>query len=375
MKIDWKICQRVGISMFLLFLAIHYWEAFVMLLKVLIVAATPLTMGFIIAYIINIPMQFYEKHYFIKSKSRIVQKSRRPVCMILAFLSVFVLILLVFRIVTPELGNCINLLLTTVPTALNRVTDRLARSDFLSETITSTLSEINWKDILSKTLNSVVNGVGNAASIAVNMLSSFISLAVNLLIAFIFSIYLLSGKERLFGQIDRTCHRYLKKEWIDKVRYVLGIVNDCFHRYIVGQCTEAVILGVLCSLGMIIFQFPYAAVVGATVAFTALIPVAGAYIGGAVGFLLILTVSPMKALLFVVYLVILQQLEGNIIYPKVVGKSMGLPGVWVLGAVTIGGGIAGIMGMLLSVPLVASLYQLIRNDVKKAETATSKVST
>lgn len=375
MKIDWKICQRVGISMFLLFLAIHYWEAFVMLLKVLIVAATPLTMGFIIAYIINIPMQFYEKHYFIKSKSRIVQKSRRPVCMILAFLSVFVLILLVFRIVTPELGNCINLLLTTVPTALNRVTDRLARSDFLSETITSTLSEINWKDILSKTLNSVVNGVGNAASIAVNMLSSFISLAVNLLIAFIFSIYLLSGKERLFGQIDRTCHRYLKKEWIGKVRYVLGIVNDCFHRYIVGQCTEAVILGVLCSLGMIIFQFPYAAVVGATVAFTALIPVAGAYIGGAVGFLLILTVSPMKALLFVVYLVILQQLEGNIIYPKVVGKSMGLPGVWVLGAVTIGGGIAGIMGMLLSVPLVASLYQLIRNDVKKAETATSKVST
>ena len=147
--------------------------------------------------------------------------------------------------------------------------------------------------------------------------------------------------------------------------YVLGIVNDCFRKYIVGQCTEAVILGVLCTIGMLLLRLPYATMVGALIAFTALIPIAGAYIGAFVGAFMILTVSPAKALIFLIFIVVLQQLEGNIVYPRVVGSSLGLPGIWVLAAVTVGGGVLGIPGMLLGVPLMAAAYKLIRDDVNK----------
>ena len=158
---------------------------------------------------------------------------------------------------------------------------------------------------------------------------------------------------------------YLKPAWNEKIRYVVGIFDNSFHKFIVGQCIEAVVLGVLCIIGMTILRLPYAMMIGTLIGFTALIPVAGAYIGAGVGAFMILTVSPIQALIFLVFVVILQQLEGNLIYPKVVGSSIGLPGVWVLAAVTIGGGIMGIPGMLLGVPTVASMYQLIRNDLNK----------
>ena len=145
------------------------------------------------------------------------------------------------------------------------------------------------------------------------------------------------------------------------------MLNSSFHSYIVGQCTEAIILGTLCALGMALFGFPYAVMIGAVVGAMALIPIAGAYVGGAVGFLLILTVSPLRALLFVVYLIILQQLEGNLIYPRVVGGSIGLPGLWVLAAVTVGGGVSGITGMLLGVPVTATVYKLLKNDLHRRE--------
>ena len=147
--------------------------------------------------------------------------------------------------------------------------------------------------------------------------------------------------------------------------YLLGVLNDCFHNYIVGQFMDAAIIGLLCTAGMWAFRLPYATMVGALVAFTSLIPVAGAYIGALVGAFMILTVSPIKAVAFLVFITVLQQLEGNIIYPRVVGSSMGLPGIWVLAAVTVGGGVMGIPGMLLGVPLAATIYRLIRDDVRK----------
>jgi len=143
------------------------------------------------------------------------------------------------------------------------------------------------------------------------------------------------------------------------------VLNETFHKFIVGQCTEAVILGVLCTLGMLIFRLPYATMIGALVAFTSLIPIAGAYIGAGVGAFMIMTVSPMSALGFLIFLVILQQIEGNIIYPKVVGTSIGLPGLWVLASITVGGGLAGITGMLLGVPLTAALYRVLRERLRK----------
>ena len=147
--------------------------------------------------------------------------------------------------------------------------------------------------------------------------------------------------------------------------YVLNTVNGCFRRFVVGQCTEAVILGLLCMAGMLLLGFPYATMVGTLIGFTALIPVAGAYIGAGVGAFMIFTASPVKALLFLLFIAVLQQLEGNLIYPRVVGASIGLPGVWVLAAVTIGGGVLGVGGMLLAVPLAAAAYQMLREDVRR----------
>lgn len=211
----------------------------------------------------------------------------------------------------------------------------------------------------------LTSGVGNVMELVVNALSSVFSGVVMALMSVIFSIDLLLGKDTLGKQADRVMRHYLKTDWYKKIKYVLSVLNDCFHKYIVGQCTEAVILGMLCALGMVLLKLPYASMIGALIGFTALIPVAGAYIGGAVGAVMIFSVSPVQALIFLVYLVVLQQLEGNLIYPKVVGASMGLPGIWVLAAVTIGGGIMGVGGMLLSVPIAATVYQLIKDDMNK----------
>ncbi len=367
MKSRWKIFLQAGISLFILYLCIHYWDSLIHLLKLLLAAGTPLLMGCVFAYIFNIPMSFYERHYFPKSKKAGIIKSRRPVCMLLAFLSVLAAILLLLRIVIPELSSCITLLLTSVPAALAEIGESLAEQPWISDSIQEFFDSVDWQKSLTNIVYSVLGGLGSAGDYAVTLVSRTVTTTANLMISFIFSVYILAGRETLGRQLKTLKKHYLKSEWFTGISHVLSVANDCFHRYIVGQCTEAVILGALCTAGMLLFRFPYAAVVGVTVGFTALIPVAGAYIGGAVGFLLILTSSPLKAILFVVYLVILQQLEGNIIYPKVVGTSLGLPGIWVLAAVIIGGGISGIGGMLAGVPLSACLYRLIREDVHRKD--------
>lgn len=365
MKSRWKLCLQVGVSIFILYLCIHYWDSLIHLMGMILSASAPLLTGCVFAYIFNIPMSFFERHYFPKSKKAAVLKSRRPVCMLLAFLSVTAAVLLTLIIVTPELSRCITLLLTSVPAALEQIGKSLADLPWLSESLQKFINDMDWQQFLSKLVSTVLGGIGSAGDYAVNLVSKTVSTAANVLIAFIFSLFLLSGKERLHGQLLLLANHYLKNSWLVKISHILTIANESFHRYIVGQCTQAIILGALCTGGMLLFQFPYAAVVGVTVGFTALIPIAGAYIGCIVGFLLILTTSPIKALLFVLYLIILQQLEGNLIYPKVVGSSLGLPGIWVLAAVIIGGGVGGIGGMLLGVPLCACAYRLIREEIRR----------
>lgn len=201
--------------------------------------------------------------------------------------------------------------------------------------------------------------------VAAGIVSSVFSTTVTVVVGFIFALYLLAGKEKIGGQMTLLFRKYLPAKLVDKIFYVLHVFDGCFHSFIVGQCTEAVVLGVLCMAGMFLLRLPYAAMIGCLIGFTALIPVAGAYIGAVVGAVMIVTVSPVKAIIFIVFLVVLQQLEGNLIYPKVVGSSIGLPGIWVLAAVTVGGGVMGIGGMLLGVPTAAALYRLLQNDVRK----------
>lgn len=367
MKLNGKTCLQICGSAFLLFIAIHYWDDFVHFLGLLFTAAIPLLIGCVIAYIANIPMSFYERHYFPNSQKSLVTLSRRPVCMLLAFISIVAVVFLVLYLVIPEVGKCVTLLLAAIPSVMEEITEALSGSPLLTEDIIQFLEGVDWESVLVNAINFLKNGVGTVADLAVNIMTSVISGTVNFIMGFIFSVYLLTGKERLFRQMKMVASRYTCMNWRKKGKHILSVINDCFHRYIVGQCTEAVILGGLCSIGMAILGFPYAAVVGATVGLTALIPVAGAYIGGTVGFLLIFTVSPVKAIIFVIYLLILQQVEGNIIYPKVVGTSLGLPGMWVLAAVIVGGGLGGIFGIVLSVPLTACIYRLIKESFRQKE--------
>jgi predicted PurR-regulated permease PerM len=236
------------------------------------------------------------------------------------------------------------------------------------------LESIDWRSRIGQIVELVSTSLGSVVDVLYAAISSVFSVLVTSLVGLIFAVYVLVSKENLRRQWLKLTGRYLPEIWHKRLNYVLATVNDCFHRYIVGQCLEAVILGVLCAVGMWILRLPYAAMVGALIAFTALIPVAGAYIGAGVGAFMILTVSPMKALLFLVFIVVLQQLEGNIIYPRVVGSSIGLPGIWVLAAVTIGGGIMGIAGMLLGVPVTAALYRILQEDLHHRENAAGAVS-
>lgn len=369
MKIEWKSCLRLGVTVFLTFLAIHYWSSLTGFVGVLFGAASSLLIGCVIAYVLNILMSFYEKHYFPNSTNPKVIGSRRIVCLLGAMLTLVAVVVLVLILVVPELISCVRLLVSEVPVALEAAIDWLEESGILaavmSEESAASLASINWQEKVTQMIQVVAAGVGGVAQVAVNAVSSTVSVIAQFVIGLIFAIYLLIGKETLCGQLNRVTDHYLKPEWNEKIRYVAGVVNNCFHKFIVGQCIEAVVLGVLCIIGMTILRLPYAMMIGTLIGFTALIPVAGAYIGAGVGAFMIMTVNPLQALIFLIFIVILQQLEGNLIYPKVVGSSIGLPGVWVLAAVTIGGGIMGIPGMLLGVPIVAVVYQLIKNDLNK----------
>ncbi|MBQ8513850.1 MAG: AI-2E family transporter [Ruminococcus sp.] len=371
MKIDWKTCLRVGASAFLLYLCIHYWENLAHTLGLVLSAAFPLVLGGVIAYVINIPMSFYERHYFLKSKKKAAAVSRRPVCMLLAYLTVLAVAALIIWLILPQLAECVKVILAELPAVLQTVVAYAEEFRLLPENIIDLLSDIDWKSSVGNIIEVLTSGIGNIMSTVLSMAMTVFSGIVTALVSVIFSAYILLSKDTLSRQWKRFLKRYLKEKWSRRISEVLFVLNDSFRRYIVGQCTEAVVLGVLCAVGMMIFGFPYALMIGALMAFTALIPVAGAYIGAGIGAFMILTESPFQALLFLVFIVILQQLEGNLIYPRVVGSSIGLPGLWVLAAVTVGGGVLGIPGMLLGVPIAAAIYRMLREHMNQPSHAES----
>ncbi len=364
MKLSWKTCFKAGLSIFLLYLCIHHWPAVFGLVKKLFSAALPLLLGCGIAYVLNLLMSFYEGHYFPKTKKNWLIKSRRPVSLTAAVVTLIAIVALVFVMVLPQLLECIRLLLSELPEWMTYLIGFIEKHDLLSDDVLATLSAVDWQTQIGRIIEVVTSGIGNVVELVLATVTSVLTVTVTALLAIIFSVYLLCTKERLGAQVNRLMDTYLPKDVCRKTRTVITTMNECFHNYIVGQCTEAVILGTLCILGMLLFRLPYATMVGTLVGFTALIPVAGAYIGAGVGAFMILTVSPGKALIFLIFILVLQQLEGNIIYPRVVGQSIGLPAIWVLAAVTIGGGLFGVAGMLLGVPLTATVWKLLHADMK-----------
>lgn len=368
-KLENKILIKIALAVLGVYLVIHYWTNISGAVGTLFSAATPILFGFVISYPLNILMNFYERHWFPNSKKKAAEKSRRPVCLIGSLLTIAGIIALIGVLIAPQLVNCIKLLIAEVPAAINVVVEKLKTIDFISKDLINTISSIDWKSRINDIFDTVTSGLGSAMDVAVTAVTSIFSVVANIVLGVIFAVYLLLDKNRLMKQIGRVSEKYIPERWLSKISHVLGVVNDCFRRFIVGQCTEAVILGGLCTIGMAILRLPYAAMIGALVAFTALIPIVGAFIGAGVGAFLILMESPMKALIFLIFIVVLQQVEGNLIYPKVVGSSIGLPGIWVLAAVTVGGGVMGIWGLLIGVPVAAAVYRLIKEEVteKSAE--------
>lgn len=363
-KIEWKTCLKIGISIFVLYLCIYFFPSILGVLKALLAAALPLLIGGVIAYIVNILMSFYERHYFPKTQKKFLLKTKRPFCLIGAYITLLAVIALIIVLIIPQLVSCVSVLVAKVPAAINNVITKLDEKGIITDELVNEFKSIDWKARIQQFAGILTSGLGSAFDIVVSTVSSVVSGIVTAFLAIVFSFYVLASKDKLSSQSDRLCKRFLKENFYKKALYVIKTFNGCFHKYIVGQVTEAVILGVLCTLGMWILRLPYATMIGAFIAFTALVPVAGAYIGGAVGAFMIFTESPIKALIFLIFLVVLQQIEGNLIYPRVVGSSMGLPGIWVLAAITVGGGIMGVTGMLISVPIAATIYKFLSESVK-----------
>lgn len=374
-KLETKNIITIGIAVFVLYLCIHYWSTVSGLLGTVFEALMPLLIGGIIAYLLNILMSFYERHFFPNTKKAIIKKCRRAICLLLSIVSLLGVFGVIIGLIVPQLVSCVKLLVIELPVAFEDVVLQLEQADILSKDLIRKLSEVNFQSEIRQIIEAVFSGIGNILNLFSSVVSSVISGITSTFLAFAFAVYLLIGKDKLAGQADRLMKRWMKDGLYKKVRCVMAVVNDSFHRFVVGQCTEAVILGTLCTIGMLILRLPYAVMIGAVIAFTALIPMVGAFLGGAVGAFLIFMVSPVKALIFLIFLIVLQQVEGNLIYPRVVGSSIGLPGIWVLAAVTIGGGVFGIFGMLIGVPIAAALYRLIKNDLHQYEKTNIVVNT
>lgn len=375
MNISWKNCFRIGISAFILFICIYNWKYMEGFLGMICTAVVPLVTGLIIAYVINILMSFYEKHYFKKKADRkVVQKSRRPVCLVAAMVTLCCIITLVIWLVIPELISCVKFLIAEIPPAIELLLQSKWVKTVLPTDILASLADIDWMKTITEIVEKFSSGFGDAVNVVLTAVSSIVSSVVNFFIGIIFAIYLMFDKERLQGQCRRLIHRCLNHKWEENVLHWMTVLNDSFHKFIVGQCTEAVILGSLCTVGMLIFRFPYSGMIGALIGFLALIPIVGAFIGAGVGFVMIFTVSPVQAVLFLIFIVVLQQIEGNLIYPKVVGKSVGLPAIWTLAAVTIGGSLLGIPGVIVGVPITSALYRLLREDLNKHELMSAKMN-
>lgn len=371
-----KISVHLGAAALILWMITHYWPAVERFAALIVSAAAPLIAGCVIAYAVNILMTFYEKRLPRRIGKWRLEKGLRVVSLLLAVCSLMVIVALLLTIVIPELIEGVRLLAREAPPALERLIAWIVEKttvdgeSILPEGVTTWLGALSLDS--DGLLQWALSQIDRIVPAVVNVVSSVFSVVVSVLLSAMFALYLLCGKEKLASQINTLMNVYLKPRRAAAIRHVLKTLNECFRSYIVGQCLEALILGALCTLGMLVFRFPYAVMVGTLVGFTALIPIAGAYIGAFVGAFMIFTVDPLKALLFLVYIVVLQQIEGNLIYPRVVGTSLGLPGIWVLAAVMIGGHVDGVVGMLLGVPLCAALYRLLREDVARRRTLAAK---
>ena len=326
----------------------------------------PLILGLAFALVLNVPMRFFESHIFRKTKKPFLQKLRRPLSFVISLLIIIGILAGVIWLVIPELVEAIKVIAQSVLDFVNKLSS-MDEKEIAQLPFGNTLLNTDWDKILQTLQTWLKEKSGSIMNTAIGTVSSVVGGVVDFFIAFIFAVYILFSKEKLKYQVSRLIRAWLPKNFGEWLIHATSVASINFRNFISGQSLEAVILGVLCMIGMMILQIPYAPMIGALVGVTALIPVVGAFIGTIVGAFMILTVNPIKAVIFVIFLLILQQIEGNLIYPRVMGSRVNLPAMWILAAVTIGGSIAGAVGMLLSVPIASTAYILVREATETRE--------
>ena len=353
----------VGVGLFFVAaLALQYSDQLFAALGLAWIAVMPLLLGCVFAFLVNLIMARLERVYFPRSTKKIVASSRRIVCLIGSFLIIGAVIAVIVNLVLPELKASTGVIKTGVAKVAG---------DFYgwaSQNLDSIMGSIDSASLesLERSFTDLMASLSSGDfSSVVSMLESVFSTAGSILhnvfavvVALVFCLYILLDKERVVKGANSALDLFMPASAAASVRRAAHVANQAFSRFITGQCIEAVILGTLCAIGMGIFGMPYALAIGACVGLTALVPVFGAWLGGAIGFLMILTVDPMQAVWFIVFLIVLQQLETHLIYPNVVGASVGLPGIWVFSAVLVGGALFGVLGMFLGVPAVATIRTL-----------------
>ena len=352
------------------------WNVFNVFLGIL----SPFIWGLAIAFILNIFMTFYENKVFKSRKQNVKEKitsknntnkivrkkkkgAKRTCSILLSILTIIAVISLIMTLIIPQFIEVIRNLVSNIPSYLENLKN-------FGISITEQVPEINnFIQNINIDTEALRNGLMNISrdllSVTINQISGLFSSIVNFFIAIVFSVYILANKEELKMQAKKFVYARLDKEKADHVIKVSRLARDSFRNFLTGQAKEAVILGVLCAVGMLILQIPYAGPIGALTALTAFIPIVGAFIGGFIGAVLIVAVDPIKAIIFIIFIIILQQIEGNLIYPHIVGKNIGLPSIWVLVAITVGGSLFGIIGMIVGLPIVSIIYAIIMEDTNK----------
>lgn len=334
----------------------------------------PLIIGLIIALIINVPMRFFEKILFSKSTKLKNPKIKTVISFIVSLILILGILAGVVWLVIPELVDAVAVIVDGALEFIDRISG-MTKEEIAQLPLGKLLLDIDWDKTLSTLQNWIKSQGGKIVDTAVGTVSSVATGIYDFFIAIVFAIYIIFNKATLKRQVVRLVRVWVPENIADFTIHATKILGKNFRNFVSGQSLEAVILGVLCMIGMFILRIPYAPMVGALVGVTAIIPVVGGFIGAGVGAFMILTVSPVKAVIFLIFILVLQQIEGNVIYPKVMGSSVSLPSMWILAAVTIGGGIAGAVGMLLAVPVASTIYTLVGEATNKRENKNAEIET
>ena len=351
----------------LLVVALWKFDVVLGVLKTIGQIIFPFILGGAIVFVINVPMSFLEKKIFenIKKENKAARKLARPVSLLLTIVLVIGVIALVMIGVIPQLTKTMGSLMINITDFIPQI--KIWIRDFFHDNreIMNLVDQVQFKpdQAIRWGISLLGNGAGNMMNTTVSAVGSVVSGLATFFIAFSFACYVLFQKEKLHVQVRKVLFAFLPKQKAEAFLKVCSLTYRTFANFLTGQCLEAVILGCMFVVTLSILRMPYALLIGVLIAFTALIPIFGAFIGCAVGSFLIFMVSPKQAIIFIIVFLVLQQIEGNLIYPHVVGESVGLPSIWVLAAVTIGGNLMGIVGMLVFIPLLSVVYTIFRKVV------------